>query len=54
MPEKLTRCRFRGRRSNHGPANREMHFPQLLYFTLFIEIEFSVWTDTFNVVQQSG
>jgi hypothetical protein len=43
--EKLTHCSFGGRRSNHGPANREMHFPQLLCFTFFNEIEFSVGTE---------
>jgi len=29
--DKLTRCRFRGRRSNHGPANRGCAFRS--YFT---------------------
>jgi hypothetical protein len=44
MPEKLTRCRFRGKRSNHGPANREMHFRSYFTSPFFIEIVFSVWT----------
>jgi hypothetical protein len=43
-PDKLTRCHFRARRSNHGPGNRGMRFPQLLYFTFLTEIEFSVGT----------
>ena len=46
MPEKLTHCRFRGKRSNHGPANREYIFRSYFTSPFFIEIEFSVWTIT--------
>src|SRR5579864_5344060 len=42
--EKLIRCCFRRRRSNHGPVNRVMRFPQLPSFTFFAEIKFSVGT----------
>ena len=31
-------------RSNHGPVNRVMRFPQLPTFTFFAEIKFSVGT----------
>ena len=42
--EKLTHCRFGGRSSDRRPGNRGIRFPQLLCFTFFTEIEFSVGT----------
>jgi len=42
--DKLTRCRFRGRRSNHGPANRGCAFRSYFTSPFFAEIEFSVGT----------
>ena len=42
--EKLTHCRFGGRSSHRRPGNRGIRFPQLLCFTFFTEIEFSVGT----------